>query len=69
MDKEMPDQFFFLVIHSSSIKSFLLTDLVVSSVIYFGIKVISHNEWMSIIGCLVGTEAYKRMLIMYRNAF
>lgn len=69
MDKEMPDKFFFLVIHSSSIKSFLLTDLVVSSVIYFGIKVISHNEWMSIIGCLVGTEAYKRMLIMYRNAF
>ena len=69
MDKEMPDQFFFLVIHSSSIKSFLLTDLLVSSVIYFGIKVISHNEWMSIIGCLVGTEAYKRMLIMYRNAF
>ncbi|MBU7595274.1 hypothetical protein [Metabacillus halosaccharovorans] len=68
MDKNMSNQFFFLVIHSSSIKTFLITDLLVSTCIYYGLKMMSHNEWISIIGCLVGTETYKRILTFYRKA-
>ncbi|PMC40459.1 hypothetical protein CJ195_01725 [Bacillus sp. UMB0899] len=67
MERELSDQSFFLVIHCSSIKSFILTELLISTAIYVGIKFMSHNEWISFIGCLVGTEAYKRMLIFYRN--
>ncbi|WP_226529362.1 hypothetical protein [Metabacillus niabensis] len=67
MGKNMSNQFFFLVIHSSSIKSFLMTDLLVSTGMYYGLKIISHNEWISIIGCLVGTETYKRILTFYRK--
>lgn len=68
MEREIPDQFIFLVIHGSSIKSFILTEILVSTMIYYGIKMMSHNEWISVIGCFVGTEAYKRMLVFYRHA-
>ncbi|WP_156931836.1 hypothetical protein [Bacillus sp. J37] len=64
----MSNQFFFLVIHSSTIKSFLMTDLLVSTGMYYGLKSMSHNEWISIIGCLAVTETYKRILTFYRHS-
>jgi len=65
----MRNDFIFFTIHGSTIKSFVMTDLLVGPILYYVVKFMFHNEWISIMGCFAGTEAYKRLMIAGKKRF
>lgn len=69
MDRGMPNDFIFFTIHGSAIKSFVMTDLLVGTILYYVVKFMSHNEWISIMSCFTGTEVYKRVMIAGKKKF
>ncbi|AOZ90902.1 hypothetical protein PNBC_02625 [Paenibacillus crassostreae] len=55
------NQFVFYTIKGSTIKKFLILDLVTGSVIYFAVKIIYSSILIATVGSIIGTEGIKKI--------
>lgn len=55
------NQIVFYTIKASTIKKFLILDLVAGSVIYFAVKIIYSSVLIASIGSIIATEGIKRI--------
>ncbi|MEH7457069.1 MULTISPECIES: hypothetical protein [Bacillus] len=55
------NQFVFHTIKSSTIKKFVIIDLITGTGIYWAVKFISSSALIAIISCIFGTKKIKKM--------
>jgi hypothetical protein len=61
------NQVVFYTVKVSSIKKFLIIDLVTGTGIYYVVKIISANVLIAIVGSIVGVEGIKRKSVFCKN--
>ncbi len=61
------DQIFIHIIKCSTIKKFLILDLVTGTGIYYVVKFISSSVLIALIGSIIGTEGIKKIQKFQNN--
>lgn len=61
MNRQKQNQVVFYTIKGSTIKNFLIVDLITGTGIYYVVKMISTSALMGLIGSFIGAEGIKRI--------
>ncbi|MGE7662839.1 hypothetical protein ACQKL6_14220 [Peribacillus sp. NPDC097197] len=67
MTTKKQHQIVFYSIKGSSIKNFLIIDLITGTGIYYAVKIISARVIMGMVGSVIGTEGIKWVPKLWRN--